>query len=166
MHVPISSIKPNSAQPRKYFDKDEIEKLAESIKQVGIISPLLIRKRDNKATFSIAGELLTPEQYELIAGERRLRAAKRAGLKKVPCILSQTDDNGSAVIALTENLQRKDLNFFEEAYAMQRLMFMTESTITICTAQAMLTISVNRALVCLSLSAKQMVIVLRQQTQQ
>ncbi|MBQ3598733.1 MAG: ParB/RepB/Spo0J family partition protein [Clostridia bacterium] len=128
IQVPISSIKPNSAQPRKYFDKAEIEKLAESIKQVGIISPLLIRKRDNKATFSIAGEMLTPEQYELIAGERRLRAAKKAGLKKVPCIVSKTDDNGSAVIALTENLQRRDLNFFEEAYAMQRLMFMTEST--------------------------------------
>ncbi len=128
IQVPINSIKPNSAQPRKYFDKAEIEKLAESIKQVGIISPLLIRKRDNKATFSIAGEILTPEQYELIAGERRLRAAKKAGLKKVPCILSKADDNGSAVIALTENLQRKDLNCFEEAFAMQRLMFMTEST--------------------------------------
>ncbi len=128
IQVPINSIKPNSAQPRKYFDKAEIERLAESIKQVGIISPLLIRKRDNKATFSIAGEILTPEQYELIAGERRLRAAKKAGLKKVPCILSKADDNGSAVIALTENLQRKDLNCFEEAFAMQRLMFMTEST--------------------------------------
>lgn len=128
IQVPINSIKPNSAQPRKYFDKTEIERLAESIKQVGIISPLIIRKRDNKATFSIAGELLTPEQYELIAGERRLRAAKKAGLKKVPCILSKADDNGSAVMALTENLQRKDLNCFEEAFAMQRLMFMTEST--------------------------------------
>lgn len=126
--VPISSIKPNPTQPRKYFDRGDIERLAESIKQVGIISPLLIRRRDNKATFSIAGEVLTPEQYELIAGERRLKAAKKAGLKKVPCILSRSDDNGSAVLALTENLQRKDLNFFEEAFAMQRLMFMTEST--------------------------------------
>ena len=126
--VHTDSIKPNPAQPRKYFDMSEIDRLAENIKQVGILSPLIIRKRDNKATFSIAGEPLSPEQYELIAGERRLKAAKRAGLKKVPCIITKSDDNGSAVIALTENLQRKNLNFFEEAFAMQRLMFMTEAT--------------------------------------
>lgn len=126
--VPISSIKPNPLQPRKYFDKEDISRLAESIKQVGILSPLIIRRRDNGAIFSIAGEVQSPEQYELIAGERRLKAAKKAGLKKVPCILARTDDNGSAVIALTENLQRKNLNFFEEGFAMQRLMFMTEST--------------------------------------
>lgn len=126
--VPISSIKPNPLQPRKYFDKEDIARLAESIKQVGVLSPLIIRRRDNGAIFSIAGEVQSPEQYELIAGERRLKAAKKAGLKKVPCILTRSDDNGSAIIALTENLQRKDLNYFEEGFAMQRLMLMTEST--------------------------------------
>ncbi len=126
--VHTSSIKPNPVQPRKYFDKEEIDKLTESIREVGIISPLLIRRRDNKATFSIAGEVLSPEQYELIAGERRLKAAKKAGLKKVPCIICKSDDSGSAVLALTENLQRKNLNCFEEAFAMQRLMLMTEAT--------------------------------------
>lgn len=126
--VPINSIKLNPQQPRKYFETADIEKLSESIKQIGVLNPLIIRRRDNKATFSIAGEALTPEQFELVAGERRLRACKKAGLKKVPCIITRSDDSGSAVIALTENLQRKDLNCFEQAYAMQRLMLLTEST--------------------------------------
>ncbi|MDR1734408.1 MAG: ParB/RepB/Spo0J family partition protein [Oscillospiraceae bacterium] len=100
---------PNPNQPRRVFDAADLSSLAESIKQNGIIQPLSVRARK-------AGG------YELIAGERRLRAAKLVGLPTVPCVLSEVTDEHSAVIALVENIQREDLSFFEEAEAIQRTM--------------------------------------------
>ena len=99
---------PSSNQPRKNFDEYELKLLADSIASNGIIQPLTVRK-------------LEDGYYELIAGERRLRAAKIAGLKKVPCVLHKTDDVTAAFYTVTENLQRRDLSFFEEAQAIERL---------------------------------------------
>lgn len=101
-------IHPNPHQPRRTFDREELTGLAASIRENGILQPLSVRK--------------TPEGYELIAGERRLRAAGEVGLSRVPCVVSRTDDRGSSVLALIENLQRSNLNFFEEAEAIGRLM--------------------------------------------
>ena len=101
--VNINDIIPNTYQPRKYFKEEALEELAQSIKQHGIIQPLTIRK---------CGEI-----FELVAGERRLRAAKIAKLEEVPCIVVNITDIESAQIALLENLQREDLNFIEEAEA-------------------------------------------------
>jgi ParB family transcriptional regulator, chromosome partitioning protein len=98
------SIFPNLYQPRKYFDEEAIDELAQSIKIYGIIQPISVRKM---------GEA----NFELVAGERRLRAAKRLGLSEVPVILVDITDKDSAAIALLENLQREDLNFIEEAEA-------------------------------------------------
>ncbi|WP_139906235.1 nucleoid occlusion protein [Clostridium thermarum] len=97
-------ILPNIYQPRKTFDDDTIEELAQSIKTYGIIQPLSVRKMGNNS-------------FELVAGERRLRAAKKIGLEKVPAIIVDITDKESAAIALLENLQREDLNFIEEAEA-------------------------------------------------
>lgn len=97
-------ILPNLYQPRKFFDEDAINELAQSIKAYGIIQPLSVRKM---------GE----NNYELVAGERRLRAAKQLGLNEVPVILVDITDKDSAAIALLENLQREDLNYIEEAEA-------------------------------------------------
>ena len=97
--IKIEDIAPNPNQPRKTFDEYELHKLSESIKQNGIIVPLSVRK--------------TANGYELIAGERRLRAAKAAGLKKVPCVICGADDQMSAVYSIIENLQRADLSVFE-----------------------------------------------------
>ena len=102
------AIKPSRNQPRKYFDDYELKTLAESFRVSGLIQPLTVRKNDE-------GE------YELVAGERRLRAAKLAGLRRVPCILHKTDDTTAAIYSVIENLQRCDLSFFEEAYAIERL---------------------------------------------
>lgn len=101
--VNIEDIIPNTYQPRKYFNEEALQELAQSIKIHGIIQPLTIRR---------CGEI-----FELVAGERRLRAAKLAGLIQVPCILVEMTDIQSAQIALLENLQREDLNFIEEAEA-------------------------------------------------
>lgn len=101
--VNINDIIPNTYQPRKYFKEEALVELAQSIKQHGIIQPLTIRK---------CGEI-----FELVAGERRLRAAKIAELQEVPCIIINITDIESAQIALLENLQREDLNFIEEAEA-------------------------------------------------
>lgn len=106
--IPIDEIKPNPRQPRKSFSEAELKSLAESIKSVGIIQPLTVRK--------VKGE------YELIAGERRLRAAKSAGLKSVPCVEISTNDSGCAIVSLLENMQRQGLNFFEEAQGISRLL--------------------------------------------
>lgn len=97
-------ILPNIYQPRKTFDDDTIEELAQSIRAYGIIQPLSVRKMGNNS-------------FELVAGERRLRAAKKIGLDKVPAIIVDITDKESAAIALLENLQREDLNFIEEAEA-------------------------------------------------
>ena len=106
--VPLNMIVPNSNQPRRVFDSEELRGLAESIKRNGILQPVTVRQ---------AGE----GKYEIIAGERRCRAAAIAGLKAVPCIVTDVDDKRSAVLSLMENLQRSDLNCFEEADGIARL---------------------------------------------
>ncbi len=106
--IPINSIRPNRLQPRKVFKENELYSLAESITNNGIIQPLTVKK-------------VSQNEYELIAGERRLRASVIAGLSKVPCIIMKCSDRQSAVFALLENLQRADLNMFEEALAIRRL---------------------------------------------
>jgi ParB family chromosome partitioning protein len=108
MNLPIESIKPNPYQPRKIFDEQELLSLSLSIARNGLIQPLIVR-RTNEG------------DYELVAGERRIRAAKMAGLTKLPCIVSRMDTEQSSVVALIENLQRSDLDFFEEAYGYRRL---------------------------------------------
>lgn len=106
--IAVDLICPNVYQPRKIFDEESIKDLAKSIKVHGIIQPLSVRKIDEN-------------KYELIAGERRLRAAKEAGLTEVPVIICDINDKDSAAIALLENLQREDLNFYEEAIAYDNL---------------------------------------------
>ena len=107
LFLPIASITPNPNQPRHTFCPDGLEELAASIRLYGILQPLSVRK--------------TAAGYELISGERRLRAAKLAGLTEVPCILVQADDESSSLLALIENLQRRDLDFVEEAAALAKL---------------------------------------------
>jgi ParB family chromosome partitioning protein len=105
--ININEIEPNKDQPRKNFDEDTIQELADSIKQYGIIQPLILQKRDN--------------YYVIVAGERRWRAAKVAGLKKIPAIIKDYSPQEIMEIALIENLQREDLNPIEEAIAFQNL---------------------------------------------
>lgn len=104
----ISLIEPNRDQPRKVFEEEPLLELAESIKQFGIIQPLVVTKKDN--------------YYEIIAGERRWRAAKLAGLKEVPVIIKEYTDQEIMEISLIENIQREDLNAIEEAQAYQKLL--------------------------------------------
>lgn len=103
----ISQIEPNREQPRKAFDEDSLIELSESIKLYGVLQPLLVQKKDN--------------YYEIIAGERRWRAAKLAGVKEIPVIIKDYSDQEVMEIALIENIQREDLNPIEEALAYQRL---------------------------------------------
>lgn len=109
--LPQESILPNPNQPRKRFDYDELEGLAQSIRQNGILQPITVRR------VGTAKE----EKFELVAGERRLRAARLVGLTRVPAIVSEIDERKSAVFSLLENLQRQNLDYFEEAEAMERL---------------------------------------------
>ena len=106
--LPPSRIIPNPAQPRTVFSPDALQELADSIRIHGILQPLSVRKGET--------------HYELIAGERRYRAAQLAGLKEIPCIVMRMSDTESSLAALLENLQRQDLNFVEEAKAYSRLM--------------------------------------------
>lgn len=106
--VPVNYIIPNPNQPRKIFNKTELDGLASSIKHNGIIQPLVIRRN-------------TDETYELISGERRLRAAISVGLETVPCIVMSACDEQSALYSIIENIQRDNLNFFEEAEAISKL---------------------------------------------
>jgi len=101
-YINIECIRPNPYQPRKQFSKASLEELCESIKQYGVIQPINVRK-------------ISPNSYELVAGERRLRAAIMAGLKEIPAIVINVNDNDSAIMALLENLQREDLSYMEEA---------------------------------------------------
>ncbi|ADL70190.1 nucleoid occlusion protein [Thermoanaerobacterium thermosaccharolyticum] len=101
-YLPIDLIRPNPYQPRKIFDTANLQELCDSIKAYGVIQPISVR-------------VVNGNSYELISGERRLRASKLAGLKTIPAIVFEAYDEDSAVIALIENLQRKDLNFLEEA---------------------------------------------------
>ncbi len=114
--IPICRILPNPAQPRKYFDSDETLRLADSIRIHGILQPLCVRKPISEGDISDFHGV-----YELISGERRLRAAKLLGLSEVPCIIIEADSLRSAELAIIENLQREDLNMFEEAAAISAL---------------------------------------------
>ncbi len=105
--IKLSKIEPNREQPRKYFNEDGLIALSESIKQYGVLSPLWVQKKE--------------DYYEIIAGERRWRAAKMAGLKEVPVILMDETKQKALEISLIENLQREDLNPIEEALAYKRL---------------------------------------------
>lgn len=106
--VPTDEIIPNPNQPRKVFNQNELDALADSIRNNGIIQPLVVRKNSN-------------DEYELISGERRLRAAVKVGLETVPCVLMSVSDNDSALFAIIENIQRDNLNYFEEAESISRL---------------------------------------------
>lgn len=108
LFLPVESIVPNPDQPRRRFSQPELEELAESIRTMGILQPLTVRRRDGG--------------WELVAGERRLRAARLAGLSQVPCLSIQTDSQSSSLLALVENLQRRDLDFWEEALALRKLL--------------------------------------------
>ena len=108
--LPAEDIAPSPVQPRKLFDEKELEELSESIRSYGILNPLTVRCRGGK--------------FELVAGERRLRAAKLAGLREVPCILLDVNMEDASLIALIENLQRRDLDFIEEAAGLSRLIRM------------------------------------------
>lgn len=108
LEVPINSIRPNPNQPRSQFDEEELGSLTASIRAVGVLQPVLLRAVDS-------------DQYELIAGERRWRAARRAGLHTIPALIRTVDDLGSVEQALIENLHRVDLNPMEEAGAYQQL---------------------------------------------
>lgn len=117
----INSIYPNPLQPRKNFDGEELKALAESIKARGLIQPITVKK----ASRIPSPDLKPKGEYEIVAGERRWRACKLIGLKTVKCIVIEADKTESAYLALTENIQRSDLSYFEEAAAMQMLLIMT-----------------------------------------
>ena len=108
MFVPARAIRPNPSQPRKIFREEPLAELADSIRQHGILQPLSVRR--------------VGTTYELIAGERRLRAAQMAGLNEIPCIIMSMDDRESGMAAMVENLQRQDLDFVEEARGISNLM--------------------------------------------
>ena len=106
--IKLSKIEPNREQPRKDFNEEQLMELADSIKKYGVLQPLLVQKKENN--------------YEIIAGERRWRAAKLAGLKEVPVVIREYSPQQAMEISLIENVQREDLNPIEEAFAYQRLM--------------------------------------------
>lgn len=106
--IPVAAVTPNRFQPRDHFDEQALESLTASIRVVGVLQPILVRPK-------------TDGTYELIAGERRWRASKRAGLQTIPALIRETDDNNALEHALVENLQRDDLNPLEEAAAFQQL---------------------------------------------
>lgn len=107
-YIPIGAIRPNPAQPRKHFSQEGLEELSASIAAHGILQPLSVRRIEGG--------------YELVSGERRLRAAELAGLEEVPCLLITADETQSSFLALIENVQRRDLDFWEEAQAIQALL--------------------------------------------
>jgi ParB family chromosome partitioning protein len=106
--IDIDLIEPNNFQPRTNFDDEKLEELAQSIRANGVIQPILVRRVDN-------------EKYQLVAGERRWRAAQRAGLLKVPCVVKEIPEDKMLELALVENIQRQELNAIEEAQAYKRL---------------------------------------------
>lgn len=108
MKVKINSVEPNREQPRKKFDENSLQELADSIEQFGVLQPLIVQKRD--------------DYYEIIAGERRWRAAKMAGLKEIPVVIKEMTDEEIVEISLIENIQRENLNPIEEAIAFKRLL--------------------------------------------
>ena len=106
--LPIEKLQPGKYQPRSHFDAEQLDELAESIKAQGVIQPIIVRG-------------IGPDRYEIIAGERRWRAAQRAALRDVPVVIRDIEDNTALAMALIENIQREDLNPLEEALALQRL---------------------------------------------
>ncbi|MDI9370198.1 MAG: ParB/RepB/Spo0J family partition protein, partial [Synergistota bacterium] len=108
LEVPIDSIKPNPAQPRQYFEEAELEELAASIAAVGVIQPVVVRPSES--------------EYELVVGERRLRAASMAGLDSIPAVIAETETRDMRVTALIENIHRSDLSAIEEAEALQSIL--------------------------------------------
>ena len=107
LFLSVDAISPNPDQPRKQFSQPELEELASSIRALGVLQPLTVRRRNGA--------------WELVAGERRLRAARLAGLNEVPCLSIQADSQSSSLLALVENLQRRDLDFWEEALALRKM---------------------------------------------
>ena len=105
--IPVDKVIPNPYQPRKVFSDSALEELSKSIQEYGVLQPITVRQKDNG--------------YELVAGERRLRAAKLAKLETIPAIINNMSDQHSAVLALLENLQREDLNFIEESLGYENL---------------------------------------------
>lgn len=114
LRLGVESIRPNPRQPRRLFDEAGLRELAASIRRHGVVQPLVVRRR--------------PDGWELVAGERRLRAARLAGLTAVPCVEAEVDGRESALLALVENLQRQDLHYFEEAAAIADYLRRTGST--------------------------------------
>ena len=108
LYLPVDAIAPNPGQPRRNFSPEGLAELSASIREHGILQPLSVRRGEQGG-------------YELVSGERRLRAARQAGLEEVPCILVAVDSEGSSLLALVENLQRRDLDFVEEAAALAKL---------------------------------------------
>ncbi len=107
LYVDLNDIKPNAAQPRKVFDEEKLEELAASIQQHGLIQPIVLRKLG--------------KGYEIVAGERRWRAARIAGLKEVPCIVKELTEEENMLLAIVENMQREDLNPIEEAEGLKKM---------------------------------------------
>lgn len=107
VYIDINEIKPNPDQPRKHFDAARLEELAGSIQENGVIQPLVVQKKENC--------------YELVAGERRWRASRIAGLKKVPCLIREFDEKQNLIVAIIENMQREDLDPMEEANGIQQM---------------------------------------------
>ena len=107
VYIDINEIKPNPDQPRKHFDAARLEELANSIQENGVIQPLVVQKKENC--------------YELVAGERRWRASRLAGLKKVPCLIREFDEKQNLIVAIIENMQREDLDPMEEANGIQQM---------------------------------------------
>lgn len=107
-NLKIIEVEPNKNQPRRYFDEESIEELADSIKRYGVIQPIIVTKQNN--------------YYEIVAGERRWRASKKAGLTEIPAIIRDNDERKNKEISLIENVQREDLNVFEKATGIKVLM--------------------------------------------
>lgn len=114
LRLGVEAIRPNPRQPRRLFDEGALRELAASIRRHGVVQPLVVRRRS--------------DGWELVAGERRLRAARLAGLTAVPCVEAEVDERESALLALVENLQRRDLHYFEEAAAIAAYLRQTRST--------------------------------------
>lgn len=114
--INVDSLSPNLYQPRKYFSTASLEELAASIKAQGVLQPILVRPGNN------------PDEYELVAGERRWRASKLAGLRQIPAIIRELSDKESLALALIENVQREDLNALEQAKALQQLQVEFQAT--------------------------------------
>ncbi len=111
LHVPLDSVAPNPYQPRQVFEEGAIEELADSIRRVGVLEPVLIRPNPE-----------APPKYQLLVGERRLRASRIAGKETIPAVLRYVDDGDMALLGLVENLQREDLHPLEEAAAIRRML--------------------------------------------